>query len=93
MECVVPYSGRSQFVADKKTAIQAYSFNEPFLAEEQRCPGPLSHAFCDWFNPYASCLIATETTITSKSDIVDRMVAASQRVGEYGQPAKRTVVF
>lgn len=76
---VVPYSGSvANFVADKKTAIQAYSFSEPFLAEEQGAPGRCLMLSAIGFNPYASCLIATETTITSKSDIVDRMVAASR---------------
>ena len=76
---VVPYSGSvANFVADPNTAIQAYSFSEPFLAEEQGVSTRCLMLSDIGFNPYASCLIATETTIETRADIVQRMVAASR---------------
>ncbi len=74
---VVPYSGTvANLVADTKTAIQAYSFSEPMLAEQQGVKVRALMLGDIGFNPYASCLIATKDYITKNPDLVRRMVAA-----------------
>lgn len=74
---VVPYSGNvAKLVSDKNTAIQAYSFSEPFMAQQQGVatrPLMLSEI---GFNPYASCLLSTEAYIADNRDVVRRMVVA-----------------
>lgn len=74
---VVPYGGSvAKLVTDDKTAIQAYSFSEPFMASQQGVevrPLMLSDV---GYNPYASCLLAEESYVKSHSDIVARMVVA-----------------
>ncbi len=74
---VVPYGGSvAKLVTDDKTAIQAYSFSEPFMASQQGVevrPLMLSDV---GFNPYASCLLANEPYVTANSDLVARMVVA-----------------
>lgn len=74
---IVPYSGSvAKLVSDPKTAIQAYSFSEPFMAEEQGVKVRKLMLSDVGFNPYASCLISTEEYITANSDLVARMVIA-----------------
>ena len=74
---VIPYAGSvAQFVADKNTAIQAYNFSEPQLAEEKGVPVKTLMLSEIGFNPYASCLVTTGDTITRNSDLVKRMTAA-----------------
>jgi NitT/TauT family transport system substrate-binding protein len=76
---VVPYNGSVvQLVTDSKTAIQAYSFSEPLTAEQQGVKVRKLMLSDIGFNPYASCLIATEKTIANERDIVSRMVLASR---------------
>lgn len=76
---VVPYAGSvANFVADQKTAIQAYSFSEPFLAQQEGASVRCLMLSDVGFNPYASCLIATESTLQEKPDVVQKMVAASR---------------
>lgn len=75
---VVPYGGSvAKLVADNKTAIQAYSFSEPFMAEQQGVAVRTLMLSDIGYNPYASCLICTED-YTKNSDIVARMTTASQ---------------
>lgn len=74
---VVPYTGSvANFVADSKTAIQAYSFSEPLLAEQQGVKVRALMLGDIGFNPYASCLIATRDFINKNPDLVRRMVVA-----------------
>ncbi len=74
---VVPYPGTvTNFVADENTAIQAYSFSEPLLAEQQGIKTRLLMLSEAGFNPYASCLITTGDYIEGNEDIVGRMVSA-----------------
>lgn len=74
---IVPYSGSvAKLVSDPKTAIQAYSFSEPFMAEEQGVKVRKLMLSEVGFNPYASCLISTEEYIAANSDLVARMVIA-----------------
>lgn len=66
---VIPYAGSvAQFVADKNTAIQAYNFSEPQLAEEKGVPVKTLMLSEIGFNPYASCLVATGDTIKQNGD-------------------------
>lgn len=74
---VVPYGGSvAKLVSDAKTAIQAYSFSEPFMAREQGVEVRALMLSDVGFNPYASCLLANEDYITAHSDVVARMVIA-----------------
>ncbi len=76
---VVPYNGSVVgLVTDPKTAIQAYSFSEPLLAEQQGVAVRKLMLSDAGFNPYASCLIATEKTVSDRQDMVSRMVVASR---------------
>lgn len=76
----VPYHGSvSSLVADPKIAIQAYSFAEPLLAEQQgvsvRC---LMVSDLGW-NPYSSVLITSGTLIERDPELVRRFVRATRR--------------
>lgn len=75
---VVPYSGVPQFVTDPKNAMQAYSFSEPLLAKQQGVDARVLPVSQIGFNPYASCLVATDDYIAENQDIVSRMVVASR---------------
>lgn len=74
---VVPYSGSvAKLVSDPKTAIQAYSFSEPFMAREQGVAVRNLMLSDIGFNPYASCLMTTSDYAAANSDLVARMVIA-----------------
>lgn len=74
---VVPYAGSvANFIADQQTAIQAYSFSEPYLAEQGGAKSQALMLSEIGFNPYASCLIATESTVAENRELVSKMVAA-----------------
>ena len=75
---IVPYPGNVvQFLANGDFAQQAYVFSEPFIARKQGAkPRPLLVADVG-FNPYASVLIATESTLSDSSEIARKMTAAS----------------
>lgn len=74
---VVPYAGDvSRFVADQNTAIQAYNFSEPQLAEQKGVPAKTLMLSEIGFNPYASCLLATGPFTMENSELVGRMVHA-----------------
>jgi NitT/TauT family transport system substrate-binding protein len=76
---VVPYGGSvMRLVSDKNTAVQGYSFSEPFVAEQQGVKVRALMLSDIGYNPYASCLMATEDFVTTHRDVVDRMTAASQ---------------
>ena len=73
---VVPYGGSvSKLVTDSKTAVQAYSFSEPFMAEQQGVAVRTLMLSDIGYNPYASCLICTED-YAANTDIVARMTTA-----------------
>ncbi len=74
---VVPYAGSvAKLVSDPRTAIQAYSFSEPFMAKEQGAQVRALMLSDVGFNPYASCLIANEQFVADNADLVARMVVA-----------------
>jgi len=75
---IVPYPGNvSQFLANPNFAQQGYIFSEPFVARQQG-GDPKALLVSDiGFNPYASVLIATESTIAQRADIARAVVEAS----------------
>lgn len=75
---IVPYPGNvSQFLANPNFAQQGYVFSEPFVARQQG-GDPKALLVSDiGFNPYASVLIATESTIAQRADIARAVVEAS----------------
>ncbi len=74
----VPYFGSvSSLVTDKSIAIQAYSFAEPLLAEQQGVKvRRLMVSELGW-NPYASVLITTGKLIKEQPDMVRKVVQAT----------------
>ncbi len=74
---IVPYAGSvAPFLEDERLGQQAYSFSEPFLAEE-RGGDPLNLMVSDLgFNPYTSVLITRAEVIEQQPELVRRMVAA-----------------
>lgn len=74
---LVPYPGTvTGLVTDANTAIQAYSFSEPLVAKQQGIKTRSLMLSDAGFNPYASCLIATQDFLDDNDDITRRMVAA-----------------
>ncbi len=74
---VVPYGGTiANFISDENTAIQAYSFSEPFLAEQQGVKTRQLMLASAGFNPYASCLITTDSMIEDDRETVRKMTLA-----------------
>ncbi|MFO1063999.1 MAG: ABC transporter substrate-binding protein [Pirellulales bacterium] len=92
---VIPYSGSvARFVADEKTAVQAYSFSEPLVAEQQGVKSKTLMLSNIGFNPYASCLMATRSYATEQADIVKRMTLASKAGWQkYLSDAKETNAY
>ncbi|MEM7475396.1 MAG: ABC transporter substrate-binding protein [Planctomycetota bacterium] len=76
---VVPYTGVPNFVADKNSAMQGYNFSEPLLARQADSPARLLMVSEIGFNPYASCLVTTESYIDEHKELVGRMVQASRK--------------
>ena len=76
----VPYHGSvSSLVVDPKIAIQAYSFAEPLLAEQQGVKvRRLMVSDLGW-NPYSSVLVTTGDLIRSDPDLVRTVTQATRR--------------
>ena len=76
---IVPFNGMvGEFLAKDNFAQQAYVFSEPFVAREQGSDPqalPLSEI---GYNPYASVLVTTESTIAAEPALVQDIVAACQ---------------
>ncbi len=75
----VPYAGSvAALVSDPKTAIQAYSFAEPLLAQQQGVEvRTLMVSELGW-NPYSSVLVTTGEMIREQPELVRKVVQASQ---------------
>lgn len=75
----VPYHGSvSSMVADPKIAIQAYSFAEPLLAQEQGVEvRTLMVSDLGW-NPYSSVLITSGKLIREQPELVQTFVDATR---------------
>lgn len=77
---VAPYPGNvAQFLLDPKFAQQAYSFSEPFVAEQQGAKVRTLMLSDLGFNTYTSLLITSQTQIEQHPEVVQKMVTASQR--------------
>jgi NitT/TauT family transport system substrate-binding protein len=76
----VPYHGSvSSLVADPKIAIQAYSFAEPLLAQQQGVEvRRLMVSDLGW-NPYSSVLVTTGDLIRGDPDLVRRVTQATRQ--------------
>lgn len=75
---MVPFSGQvGEFILKKDFAQQAYSFSEPFVAQEAGGDPKVLMLSDIGFNPYASVLVTTEDTIANQPDVVRGMVTAS----------------
>lgn len=77
---IVPYPGNvTQFLMNPDFAQQGYIFSEPFVARSQG-GDPRSLLVAEvGFNPYASVLIATESAIGDREQVVGGMVRAAVR--------------
>ncbi len=76
----VPYHGSvSSLVGDPKIAIQAYSFAEPLLAQQQGVPVRCLMVSDLGWNPYSSVLITTGELIRRDPALVRRVVQATRR--------------
>ncbi|WP_040768698.1 ABC transporter substrate-binding protein [Novipirellula maiorica] len=75
----VPYHGSvSSLVTDKDVAIQAYSFAEPLLAEQQGVEvRKLMLSDIGW-NPYSSVLITTGDMVRNQPELVQDFVNATR---------------
>lgn len=73
----VPYQSLQAFLANERYAQQGYSFSEPFLAKQQGVDPTVLMVSDLGFNPYTSCLVASEGLIASDPDTVRRFVEAS----------------
>ena len=76
----VPYHGSvASLIADPKIAIQAYSFAEPLLAEQQGVKvRRLMVSDLGW-NPYSSVLVTTGDLIRNDPDLVRKVTQATRR--------------
>lgn len=76
----VPYHGSvSSLVSDPKIAVQAYSFAEPFLAEEAGASvTTLMVSELGW-NPYSSVLVTRGELIRKNPELVAEFVKATQK--------------
>jgi NitT/TauT family transport system substrate-binding protein len=77
---VVPYPGNvSMFLEDPNYGQQAYSFSEPFVAEQQQGE-PLCLMLSDiGFNTYTSVLLTRRELIDTQPEVVAKMTRASIR--------------
>lgn len=75
---IIQYSGSvAPFLQDERMGQQAYVFSEPFVAQKQGAE-PVNLMVSDLgFSPYTSVLLTRAEIITSKPDLVRRVVEAS----------------
>ncbi|MFK8111448.1 MAG: ABC transporter substrate-binding protein [Rubripirellula sp.] len=75
----VPYHGSvSSLVADPDIAIQAYSFAEPLLAQQQGVKVRVLMVSDLGWNPYSSVLVTTGKLIKQNPKLVEEVVRATQ---------------
>jgi len=76
----VPYHGSvASLVTDPKIAIQAYSFAEPLLAQQQGVQVRALMVSDLGYNPYSSVLITTGKLIQERPEMVRRFVRATRQ--------------
>tara|TARA_B100000945_G_scaffold320164_1_gene329395 strand:- start:1549 stop:2529 length:981 start_codon:yes stop_codon:yes gene_type:complete len=77
---LVGYPGSpAVFLNDKNYGQQAYVFSEPFVARQAGSDPKVLMVSDLGYNPYSSLLIATQETIDSDKDLVERMLRASKK--------------
>lgn len=76
---LVPYQSMQAFLSNERFAQQGYSFSEPFLAQQQGVEPTVLMVSQLGFNPYTSCLVASEKMIESNPQLVRKFVRASVR--------------
>jgi len=77
---VVPYSGNlAPFLADRRSAQQAYVFSEPLVATREGVATRCLMIAELGFNPYAGVVITHERNISERPELVREVVAALAR--------------
>ncbi len=75
---VVPYSGNvAQFLIDPDLAQQGYVFSEPFVARKKGGDPRVLMVSKLGYNPYTSVLFTSDALLADRSELVEKMVAAS----------------
>ena len=77
---LVSYSGsNAAFLSDKSYAQQAYSISEPILVKRKGA-NPVSLMLSDLgFNPYTSCVFASEKTVAENPEMVKKFLRATRK--------------
>lgn len=73
------YSGVGPFLLDKKSAMQAYSISEPFVARQQGAKPVVLMLSEMGFNTYTSLLLTNQQVLKEQPELVRKVVRASQR--------------
>jgi len=74
----VPYPGSvAQFLIDRNYAQQAYVFSEPYIAREKGADAKCLLVADIGYNPYTSVLLTSGQTLSARSEVVAKFVAAS----------------
>ncbi len=73
------YAGVGPFVLDKKSAMQAYSISEPFLARQHEAKPVVLMLSEMGFNTYTSLLLTNSRRLKEQPELVRRVIRASQR--------------
>jgi NitT/TauT family transport system substrate-binding protein len=77
---IVPYHGSvTPFLEDDRYAMQGYVFSEPVVARRMGADARALMVAETGFNPYASVLITTETTVRQQPAMVAAVVRASRQ--------------
>jgi NitT/TauT family transport system substrate-binding protein len=77
---IAPYSGNvAPFLLNPKSALQGYSFSEPFVAQRQGATPKLLMVSELGFNTYTSLLVTGRQHLEQRPDLVRKVVAASLR--------------
>ena len=89
---IVSYPGNVvQFLLDKNFAQQAYSFSEPFVAQQQGAKTRSLMVSDAGFNTYTSALAVSRKTLETQPELVKKFVRASTRGWQrYLQDAQAT---
>lgn len=76
----VPYSGSiAALISTKNTAVQAYSFSEPLVAQQQGVDVEMLMLSDLGWNPYSSVLVTTGELIRTQPELVRKVVLATQQ--------------
>lgn len=77
---VVPYPGSvAPFLNDPRFGQQAYNISEPYLARKAGGDPQVLMLADVGYNPYTSCLVASDTFARDHPGLIRRMTAASRR--------------